>query len=282
MKLAVITDEISMDISHALDVMKEFGAYGAELRSVWDKNLADLPDDDIVKIKQIIEDKGASVCAIASPFFKCEIEGNNSGGLGMTHQAQERTMADQKALLERLFKLADIFNTNLIRVFSFWRRGEMTPELQQRIIDSFQEPLAMAEKAGKILALENEHACYLGTGVETAEVLRKVNSPWLRAVWDPGNAFCLNEIPYPDGYNAIRDFIVHVHIKDAYRDKNGKPVFTLVGKGEIDYAGQFKALKADGYNGWISLETHWKPEGGSKEEGSRQCLLALKNFIEAD
>lgn len=279
MKLAVITDEISMDLEHALDVMREYDVMGAELRSVWDKNIADLPADDIARIKRIVADKGFTVCCIASPFFKCELGDEAASDTGMTHQATERSMSEQKELLQHLFGLADTFGTNLIRVFSFWKRQELTPELQRRIVDAFAEPVAMAEKAGKILALENEHACYLGTGVETAAVLKEINSPGLRAVWDPGNAFCAGEVPYPDGYEAIREFTVHVHIKDAVRGTDGKARFVVVGEGEIDYVGQFAALRSAGYDGYISLETHYAPKDGSKEEGSRQCLAGLRKML---
>jgi len=280
MKVAVITDEISMDIEHALDVMREYGASSAELRSIWDKNITDLPSDDVARVRRIVQDKGFTVCCIASPFFKCELGDERTGDLGMTHQARERAFSEQKDLLERCFRLADTFGTNLVRVFSFWRRKEMTPELQHRIVEEFAEPVAMAEKAGKILALENEHACYLGTGAETVPVLRQISSPWLRAVWDPGNSFAAGgEVPYPDGYKGIREYIVHVHLKDAVRRPDGKARFVVMGEGEIDYRGQFAALRADRYDGYLSLETHYAPEGGTKEEGSRQCLAALREML---
>ena len=44
MRLSVITDEISMDLAHALGVMKEYGCTGAEIRSVWGTNIGDLTD----------------------------------------------------------------------------------------------------------------------------------------------------------------------------------------------------------------------------------------------
>ena len=281
MKLGVITDEISMDLALALDVMREYGAYGAELRSIWGRNLVDLTQDEVAKVKRIILDKGFKVPCIASPFFKCELQETAASQVGMTHQATERTLADQKPLLEQLFRLADYFDTNLIRVFSFWKRGDLTPEIQRRIIDMFQEPVAMAERAGKILALENEADCYVGTGVETAAVLKEINSPWFRATWDPGNAVGAGEVPYPNGYEAIREYVVHVHMKDPARQADGSLKMVIVGEGDVDYRGQFAALKADGYDGYLSLETHYQPEGGTKELGSRQCLESIRKMLSA-
>jgi hypothetical protein len=50
-ELSVITDEISMDFDHALDVMLECGVKGAELRSLWDTNIGDLSDERIERAK---------------------------------------------------------------------------------------------------------------------------------------------------------------------------------------------------------------------------------------
>ena len=45
--------------------------------------------------------------------------------------------------------------------------------------------------------------------------------------------------------------------------KDHKPTWGPVGEMGIDWRGQIDALDRDGYNGWISLETHWTgPERG--------------------
>ncbi|HEV2471106.1 MAG TPA: sugar phosphate isomerase/epimerase, partial [Chthonomonadales bacterium] len=140
------------------------------------------------------------------------------------------------------------------------------------------------------LVLENEAACYIGTGAEAARVAAEINSPWLKLVWDPGNAFYAGERPYPDGYEAVKPWIAHIHAKDARlveTPNHGlQPVWCVIGTGEIDYAGQVAALKRDGYGGSISLETHYIPATGSgpggkgtAEEGSRPCLAALQALL---
>ena len=278
MELSIIVDEISMDFEYALDVMLEYGITTAELRSMWKSSIVDLSDEQIARVKSALKSRGMTVCGIASPFYKCDLHETEMGAVGPTHQAAGRSREQQMALLDKCIRLAEIFDTKIIRVFSFWRKGELTPEIEDEIVRAYEEPLARAEKAGVILALENEHSCYLGTGEETARVLRKVDSPYLRAVWDPGNEYAAgNKAPYPAGYEAIRDFIIHVHIKDAIWE-DGKAKFVRIGDGEIDYAGQLHALKDDGYDGIISLETHYRP-GGDTEEGSRQCLASLKGML---
>jgi sugar phosphate isomerase/epimerase len=283
MELAVITDEIDNDLGRALDVMAEYGVRGVELRTIWDKNIADAPREYWQRAKELIDAKGMYVVGIASPFYKCDMPGQSDveGPAGPLHSATARGLGDQIALLEHCIEIARFFDTNLIRVFSFWKHGPLTPELEEQIVDAFAEPVALAEREGIVLGLENEHACNLGTGAQTVRVLAEINSPALRSIWDPGNAFMDGEQPFPRGYQAIKNFITHVHIKDAaVLPGASEPDWTVVGGGQIDYPGQIAALRADGYPGYLSLETHWIGPAG-KEASSRACLEALKKLVTA-
>jgi sugar phosphate isomerase/epimerase len=47
----------------------------------------------------------------------------------------------------------------------------------------------------------------------------------------------------------------------------------------IDWAGQFKALKRDGYHFAVSLETHWRG-GGTPEESSRKSWAGMKKLLQ--
>jgi len=279
MRLSVITDEISMDFAHALEVMKQYNCTGAELRSLWDINIADLSQEQLDWARKLLDKSGLECCCIASPLYKCELPGSSSGELGQTHQAKERGPEDQMDLLKHCAKVAKMFGTKNIRIFSYWRRGSLTPDIADAIEAGLSDAVKFAEDNDVVLLMENEHACYLGTGVETAEFLGRFNSPALRAVWDPGNAFFAGENPFPNGYEAIRNYIAHVHVKDAELLASGKKRFVVVGEGEIDYKAQFDALKADGYTGYISLETHYKPFAGTKEQGSVLCLQALNELL---
>ncbi len=70
-----------------------------------------------------------------------------------------------------------------------------------------------------------------------------------------------------------------MHLKDAaVLPGAAEPEWTVVGGGQIDFAGQFAALRRDGYDGWLSLETHWNG-GEGKEASSRACLEALTTLL---
>lgn len=281
MKLSVITDEISQDFEHALDVAREYGLTSGELRGLWGTNIADLSPEQVKRAKEALKTRGMTVSCLSTPFYKCDLTTDEAAVRGRMHLAQARGLSEQVEMLRRCAGLAHEFGTELIRVFTFWRQGELTPAIEEQIVRAFDEPVKVAEDEGVTLALENEHACFIGTGAEAARILSKIDSPRVMACWDPGNGYAAGERPYPDGYEAIRPFVAHIHIKDAVAPEAGQDfAFTVIGEGDIDYTGHFAALRRDGYQGYLSLETHYVPQGGTPEEGSRACLAALRRIVE--
>jgi len=257
-QLAVFTDEISQDLEKALAVAREFNLDGVEIRSVWDRPPQALDREEIAEARRLIDRAGLRVCSIGSPFFKCDIDSPE----------QYREHLD---ILDRCIGLADALGAPVIRGFTFWRTGDPGSRWQT-ILDHFLEPVRKIEAAGLMLGIENEHSTFIGTGRDLARFLAEIDSPHVRAVWDPANSVhdvAGNEVPYPDGYQAVRPWIQHVHIKDAGRDPQGKPIPVCLGDGVIDLKGQLRALDADGYEGFVSLETHWRPRALNEEELNR-------------
>jgi sugar phosphate isomerase/epimerase len=115
--------------------------------------------------------------------------------------------------------------------------------------------------------------------VEAAQVLAMVDHPAVGLVWDPANASILGETPFPDGYAAIpRGRIAHVHAKDCVVADH-KPTWGPVGEMALDWRGQIAALRRDGYDGWVSLETHWTGPRGDKFEASTICGENLRQLL---
>ena len=69
-----------------------------------------------------------------------------------------------------------------------------------------------------------------------------------------------------------------MHCKDVVRKADGSFEWAAIGRGIIDYLGQFRALAQAGFRGTMSLETHWKG-GGSAEESSRQSFAGMKELL---
>ena len=128
------------------------------------------------------------------------------------------------------------------------------------------------ERYNKTLAIENEASTMVGNGRVLARFLSDLDSDRVGAMWDPANDIfdTAGEIPYPDGYEAIKDRMPHMHLKDAHLNaETGEPECTPIGDGAVDMPGQLQALIHDGYEGYVSLETHWRPQSLSEDQLNR-------------
>jgi sugar phosphate isomerase/epimerase len=264
--LGVITDEISLDVERAVSVAKELGLDCIELRSCWDKNVKDLTDAEVGRIKSIAKRAGLRVVCVASPFFKCSI----------TSPAEVKEHMD---FLPRVIEITKLLDAELVRGFAFWSVKD-TGKYWSPMIGKLREAADLCREEGVVLALENEYSMIVGTGKESRKAIEEVGSKSLKLVWDPGNAFCAGEVPFPDGYIEARNCMVHMHLKDGVRDKKtGEFRFVAVGSGEIDYAGQFRALADDSYDGCVSIETHYTVNGDG-EKSTRELHAGLSKILD--
>ena len=145
----------------------------------------------------------------------------------------------------------------------------------------FEVPMKGAEGENVILSLEDEHERSIGSGEEFRRLLDPISSKNIGLIWNRGNAYFSREILYPHGYKLIKDRIVDVHIKDAGKDEKGKSIWLPVGKGEIDFKGRFRALDESNFSGVIYLETHYVPEGGSQEDGTRRPFATISSTLQS-
>jgi sugar phosphate isomerase/epimerase len=278
-KLGIITDEVTQDFERALDFLGQYSLTYCELRELWGKNIMNLSPAELARAKQMIQKRGLRVSAIASPVFKYDLP-------EMPAREEKRdtfhanfTDRDTEGLLSRVSELARFFGTKQIRIFSYWRvdnPGEAYPYVRARLLDA----AARAARQGMTLLLENDPTCNVGTGKELGRILRDLNSPHLRGLWDPANAAVLGEIPYPDGYREVRGLFPHMHFKDVKKDLHtGKLSWAPVGAGGVDYRGQIQALREDDYQGTVSLETHYVRADGNKLESTRESLEGLLKLL---
>src|SRR4051794_23217028 len=283
LRIAAITDEFSPDLEQALAAMSAIGMTGAELRVIWGKNIMDLSPEELSKARDLVQARGMEVISIASPLLKCVLPGNHEVDTRFQQDvfASKHTFEDQPRLTDHAFEIAKFMNAKIVRVFSYWRTT--APErCFDDVVGAVMNLAKKAESADLVIGLENEHACNVGTAAETANVLDAARHPNLKLVWDPANAMVGGENPFPHGYSLLpKDRIVHVHTKDCHMEGH-KPVWGPLGTRSVDWKGQIAALLHHGYNGWLSLETHWPgPGGNDKMMASTICGWNLRGLAAA-
>jgi sugar phosphate isomerase/epimerase len=279
-RISVINDEITQDFGHACEVAaRDFGMRWIELRSMWKKNIVSLDEKEVHEARAILKRYQLKVTDIASPLFKVDWPGapKSKFSEGKSFGA-DFDWKQQDEVLETAIEMAKVFQTDRVRCFDFWRLENQSP-YRAEMNDKLRQAANKAGQKGITLVLENESACNTATGAEAAKVLEAVKSPYFMLNWDPGNAAASGETPYPDGYNLLpKDRIGHCHCKDTVKKGKGYD-WAPMGGGMIDWLGQFRALKRDGYHYAVSLETHWSG-GGSPEKSSRKSWEGMKKLLQ--
>lgn len=247
-KTAVISDEIAQDVEIAAETAREFGLDALEIRGAWGKGPHDLTPDDIARIADITAAAGLVVCGVAPPFFKCELD-------------DEQAVKDHLEILRKSCIAARAFDSQLVRGFAFFRRGEFAP-VKDKIVGYLKEAAKVAEGEGSVLALENEYSTYNCNVARTLELIDEVGSDSVKLLYDPGNDVHdpEGETPWPDSYDMAIGKMVHMHLKDPKKNPDGTVTTLAIGDGDIHAVEMLGALARSGYTGYVSLETHYRRE----------------------
>lgn len=282
MEISIITDEISADLGTAIELGVEWGVRNFELRGFFTDRVPKFSAYQKQCVRDALDEYEARVIGIGPGLFKIPYPEKRPARatLGWMDLSQYDGWASSRKLLNyHLNELlpasldyASELGAKLVVAFSF-ERAQEPDEPPEEVLNCLWQA---AERAGAHdigLAIETEAGYWADTGAHTAQIVRMVNHPALGVNWDPGNAFFAGDNPYPTGYREVRDLVRHIHYKDARRDRHGKSRYAA--EGQIDWAGQIAALAEDGYEGFISIETHLSP----KVAAARDALERLRGFI---
>ena len=284
LKLGIITDQVSMDLEHALPVIEDLGIHYVEIHSLGNKTIENLSLSQAKQAQEIVRKYGLEVSNIsATLFLMCHLKESKTIIPHFSdHFITKRGDYYQHLqALEYCIQLGEIFATDKIRIFGFRKEKPLDNETAINLIsEKLRYPVELAEKAGVTLLLENCPHTYLQAGWQTAKVIEQINSENLKALWDPGNTLRRGTIPYPDDYEKTRQYLAHIHVKDLARENSDyRPV--LLGEGEIDYRKIIRNLVEDNYEGVISLEPEYEAKTGGQIKSSKQSVIRIRKILDS-
>jgi sugar phosphate isomerase/epimerase len=275
-RLSAFADEISPDLEEQIAVLSSEQIHYLDLRSVGNTNVLDLTDSQVARVKEKLDTHGIGVATIGSPIGKIPIDSS---------------FDEHLQRFERAVTLARAFQTPYIRIFSFYpptpKEGSndsstvYPAEYRDEVLRRLREMTARARAAGVILLHENEKDIYGDTIARCVDLLQSCSVPQFQAAFDPANFIQCGQTPYPDAYDALRPWLQYVHVKDARYDGTVVPA----GEGEAHWPELLQRLRADGYEGFLSLEPHLalaaQYRGFSGPDLFRQASQALQRMLEA-
>lgn len=279
MRCAVISDEVSQDLTRAVALAVRNGLEGIEVRSVWNTAPPDLSDGQLREVRKIVLDSGLEIAGYAPPLFKCTLPGTRTA-LRACRDAARRAL-EQAALLD----------APIVRMFSFYRAGDPDALRAGEIAAEVLEHVDLA--GGPALVLETGTRTNTPAVTYALQFLHAVDHPRIGLLWDPGNsAFSgFGADVFPGDYERARPFLRHVHVKNP----KATCCYVPLDEGDLHWRSILRRLAADGYRDYVSLETHWRPgrtltaqqrdepwgeafsDGG--EQASGRCMSTLTAWV---
>jgi L-ribulose-5-phosphate 3-epimerase len=212
----------------------------------------------------------------------------------------ERIRAAAVDELRSAIDIAHAIGANRIRVYS----GAWQPDRKDhaahwaQLVRSFQELSAPAADAGVVLCAENHFGTMTQTARDTAELIRAVDSPAVRVLYDQANLTFTHDEDFEDAFAVQGDLIGHVHVKDlVFKDPNAPFVASetarvhaeeravmsrVVGDGILAWSSILRRLREVGYDDVLSLEYEyrWHPQDlEAPEIGFRRGAEHLRTLL---
>jgi sugar phosphate isomerase/epimerase len=287
MKISIVTDEISSDLETAIELATGWGIHDFELRGYEAQRVPLYSNYQKQRVRELMDEYQVKIVAISPGLFKIPYPSRQRERFPLEvidaslyiKWKDSQSLLDYhcQELLPASLEYAKQIKAEKVVIFSFAREPNSLGFVPDEVLECLQNAAGQAQKAGIELVIEVEDQFWADTGEHTAEIIQKISHPALGVNWDAGNAYAAGDIPFPNGYLAVQKHVRHVHFKDLVPAVNGG--FKYVVNGEIDWPGQIRALAADGYQGYISVEPHMQPKVGSSKASYQRLKMLLGDSL---
>ncbi len=237
--LTGFADEAGPDLGEQIALFGDLGLRWLDLRSAWGTNVIAFDDDQVAKAKGAFDAAGIAVSSIASPIGKIRLTDDFDAHL---------------AKAERAARLAHAFSTPYVRMFSFFMpRGEDPDVHRDEVLRRMAAMVAVAEQFDVVFIHENEKGIYGDIPRRCLDIVDSIGSPNLRLVFDPANYVQCGVRPFDEAFALVRPHLEYIHMKDAVM---GSGDVRVAGEGDGQIREVIRALHADGFTGFFSIEPH--------------------------
>jgi hypothetical protein len=119
-RISIINDEISNKTQEVISFLRKNKLHYVELRSFNKINIANISFYELGRHAKQFKKNKIEISCIASPLLKWEYKNKQPRDLKKTQQVNHFYVKSDDSY-EKIFKIADIFNTKYIRIFSYFK-----------------------------------------------------------------------------------------------------------------------------------------------------------------
>jgi sugar phosphate isomerase/epimerase len=194
------------------------------------------------------------------------------------------SVKDRQANVDELKRYADLtaeLGASYVRTFlgELPKGTSLDSSIYEKISDCLHAASEHAVSVGVKIAIE-PHDDFVRSST-IVPLLRRVQHPALRVIWDIGNAFAAGEDP-AEGFVLLKDRLTYVQVKDGTKHGYQWQLCSL-GKGNVPLDQAFELLLADNYLGAFSVEWEyaWHPELDPPEIALPAQLRTVQKLLAA-
>lgn len=252
MTLTGFTDEAAPDLATQIAATKALGWQYLSARGIDGSNIHDLSDSEFKRAAEQLDAAEIRVAEFGS------LIGSWSKNITSDFDI---TLAEVDRAIPRMKRLG----TQIVRIMSYaqqpWGEDQHEAERFRRL----REIVTRFSDAGLTTAHEN---CMNYGGFSSQHTLRLLEEvPGMKLIFDTGNPVFQKDRSQPEPqpwqdawqfYQAVRDHIVHIHIKDCLNpsEDGGEPEYVFPSKGQAYVPEILADLKQRDYSGFIAIEPH--------------------------
>ena len=276
MKLTGFADEAGRDLETQIRATKALGWSAISARMVDGVNLHELPEDKFNAVADRLDAEGIQVPEFGS------LIANWGKKIGSDFDI---TLAEIDRAIPRMKRL----RTQLIRVMSYAQEPWGEDQQEQERFRRLREIVKRFSDAGLTAIHEN---CMNWGGFSAEHTLRLVDEiPGLQLVFDTGNPLFQRDRsksePHPwqdpwEFWKAVRDHVVHIHIKDCISPaiEGVEPIYTMPGEGDAKIPEILADAKSRGYDGWVAIEPHVATVFHVKDQSQVDWQQCFDSYVE--
>jgi sugar phosphate isomerase/epimerase len=131
--------------------------------------------------------------------------------------------------------------------------GESWGAALRRFVEGLKPVADHAVKEGVLLLIEPEPGLLIENSEQFLELMRHLDSPAVGLNFDVGHFYCVGDDP-ARAVPRLARYTRHFHLEDIAATRVHHHL--IPGEGAIDFAGVFRAIRASGYDGWITIELY--------------------------
>jgi sugar phosphate isomerase/epimerase len=131
--------------------------------------------------------------------------------------------------------------------------GASWKQALQLFVEMIKPVAEHAEKEGVLLLVEPEPDLLIETADQFLEFMQHIDSPAVGMNFDIGHAYCVKDDPAKT-IPRVAKYIRHFHLEDIAATRVHQHL--IPGEGAIDFAAALRAIRAIGYEGWITIELY--------------------------